>query len=61
MLSVNLLCLVILGMLIHTYSCAQFISSGADHGFFLCTDSTVSGWGYNNYGEVGNGAKKGKC
>jgi len=34
---------------------AQTISAGAAHSFFICSDSTVSSWGYNTYGQLGDG------
>ncbi len=36
-------------------SFAQTISAGANQSFVLCSDSTVRSWGWNPYGQLGNG------
>lgn len=34
---------------------AQVIATGGRHSIVLCSDSTVKAWGYNGYGQLGNG------
>jgi alpha-tubulin suppressor-like RCC1 family protein len=34
---------------------AQTISGGRTHAFFICNGGNLRSWGYNNYGELGNG------
>ncbi|HYV93795.1 MAG TPA: hypothetical protein VE978_18610, partial [Chitinophagales bacterium] len=41
--------------LLPTISCAQKIAGGGFHSLAICSDSTIRAWGYNNYGELGNG------
>ncbi len=31
------------------------IAAGGNHNLVLCTDGTLAAWGYNNYGQLGNG------
>jgi len=38
-----------------TISCAQKIAGGWYYSLAICNDSTVSAWGENNYGQLGNG------
>lgn len=35
--------------------CAQVIASGGRHSMNICADSTVRSWGYNGFGQLGNG------
>src|SRR5688572_8635735 len=52
--------LLLVGSLLMTLSSvnsfAQSISGGAQHSFALCSDSTIRAWGYNVYGQLGNGS-----
>src|SRR5947207_12458875 len=41
--------------LILNNSFAQTISGADLHSLALCSDSTVTAWGYNDYGQLGNG------
>ena len=34
---------------------AQVIATGGRHSIVLCSDSTIRSWGYNGYGQLGNG------
>jgi alpha-tubulin suppressor-like RCC1 family protein len=38
-----------------TNSSAQNIACGGQHSLFICSDSTVNAWGWNTYGQLGNG------
>ncbi len=38
-----------------TISCAQKIAGGESHSLAICSESTVRAWGYNFYGQLGNG------
>src|SRR3712207_6526848 len=33
------------------------VKAGCDHGLALKRDGTVRAWGYNNYGQLGNGTR----
>lgn len=44
-------CLIILSQKIF----AQRIAAGGRHSLAICADSTVEAWGYNGYGQLGNG------
>lgn len=37
------------------FVCAQKIAAGGRHSLLICADSTVQAWGYNGYGQLGNG------
>ena len=41
--------------LISFSSTAQNISAGGRHTLIICEDSTVQSWGYNGFGQLGNG------
>lgn len=34
---------------------AQMIAAGGRHSLAICDDSTLRSWGYNGYGQLGNG------
>jgi len=36
---------------------SQRIAAGGRHSLAICSDSTVRSWGYNGYGQLGNGTK----
>ena len=36
-------------------SYAQLVAAGGRHSLAICSDSTVHSWGYNGYGQLGNG------
>ena len=40
---------------ISTSSFAQHMAAGGRHSLAICADSTVEAWGYNGYGQLGNG------
>jgi alpha-tubulin suppressor-like RCC1 family protein len=42
-------------MIISNRSLAQQIAAGGRHSLAICADSTVQSWGYNGYGQLGNG------
>src|SRR5437867_2760812 len=47
--------LQIANYILPTISCAQKIACGAYHSLAICSDSTVRTWGYNSWGQLGNG------
>ena len=42
-------------LVVSTSSFAQQIAAGGRHSLAICADSTVQAWGYNGYGQLGNG------
>lgn len=50
-----LLNLISILLSISTSSFAQQIAAGGRHSLAICADSTVQAWGYNGYGQLGNG------
>jgi alpha-tubulin suppressor-like RCC1 family protein len=47
--------ILLLNCLFSKSGIAQKISGGVYHSLSICSDGTVMGWGYNAYGELGNG------
>jgi alpha-tubulin suppressor-like RCC1 family protein len=47
--------LIFLLFIIANNSYAQRVSAGGRHSLSICADSTVQAWGYNGYGQLGNG------
>lgn len=45
----------LLSIIISNGSFAQQVSAGGRHSLAICADSTVEAWGYNGYGQLGNG------
>lgn len=41
--------------IISSHAFAQQIAAGGRHSLAICADSTVQAWGYNGYGQLGNG------
>src|SRR6266446_6340483 len=48
--------LQIVNCILPTISCAQKIACGNGHSLAVCSDSTVRAWGWNAYGQLGNGS-----
>ncbi len=46
---------LLLVLSIPVYPRAQVIADGGRHSLLICADSTVRAWGYNGYGQLGNG------
>ncbi|MBL7824419.1 MAG: T9SS type A sorting domain-containing protein [Saprospiraceae bacterium] len=42
-------------VIISNQSIAQRMAAGGRHSLTICSDSTVEAWGYNGYGQLGNG------
>ncbi|HYV91991.1 MAG TPA: T9SS type A sorting domain-containing protein [Chitinophagales bacterium] len=48
--------LQIANSLLPTMSCAQQIAAGNGHSLAICSDSTIRAWGWNVWGQLGNGS-----
>ncbi|MEQ1744372.1 MAG: T9SS type A sorting domain-containing protein [Saprospiraceae bacterium] len=52
--------LLLLGFLFHTVLPAQNVVAGGRHSLAICSDSTVRAWGYNGFGQLGDGTMQEK-
>ncbi len=52
-----LLFVVAISVLVPLSLFSQRIAAGGRHSLAICADSTVRAWGYNGYGQLGNGTK----